>query len=110
MNKSPLATLVLVAPLLLTGAVGHAHDEHQWVQDKQLRGPSGQLCCGQNDCHLLPAEQLLPVENGWEVYWQGRTEFVLEKDTVKRAPDGRAHICLTGDGLIRCLIVPPPGS
>ena len=104
LDFSALATLLLLsAPVL-------AHDEHGWVERGKFRSPAGQLCCGVEDCHFLPVERLRPVEGGWEVHWDGRTEFVPEKDTLKHTPDGMAHICLPAGGPIRCLFIAPMGS
>ena len=99
-----------LALALLLASPALAHNDHEWVREGGFKSPTGIDCCDKNDCHVLPTDQLLPVEGGWAVYWKGKTEIVSEKETIKHSPDGKPHICLPEGGAIRCLFVPPMGS
>lgn len=92
----PWWSWVLLAGLIVwVAADGRAHDVYQdWFQPS-----TGKSCCNDHDCRPTAAWQ--DMNGTWWVRVRGRPIPVPGNRIVRKATDGRCHVCESG-GEIHC--------
>ncbi len=96
---------ILAAGMLLAGGAVLAHGDYDWIRTDHFRNPvTGEHCCGENDCVVLPAADVEPTQDGWRILSTG--ERIPERETL-RSKDGRFWRCHMPNGRRRCFFVPP---
>ncbi len=53
-------------------------------------------CCGQNDCHPIPCEEINEPKSG-VLEWNGH---LFSGDKIKPSEDGKCHACIFDNGLV----------
>jgi len=104
--------LVVVFCFAISGLL--AHDS--WISSGGFRNANGEWCCGEQDCVILPPEQVKRIsgpEPGyvWS-YLRGTVtinEFVPEPE-AQPSPDGEYWRCRRSDGSRRCFFAPRPST
>jgi hypothetical protein len=80
---------------------------HDFWMDRQKVDPlTKHLCCGENDCKIVPSEIAHVTPNGYRLDDSGET---IPWDHVQISPDGYMWRCRWG-GETQCFFAPPPGS
>lgn len=89
------------------GAAAHPGDDARAEWLRGLQTPGGMSCCNQQDCH--PTDAMMR-DGQWWVTDPTRTWEPVPADRVLTTPnlDGRAVVCRTPSGEIRCFV--PPAS
>lgn len=107
-RSSVKARILIVAVGIVTiGAAGTvlAHGDHDWMRVDSFRNPiTGEHCCGENDCAVVPAADVEVVPDGWKILSTG--ERIPEHETL-RSKDGRFWRCHQPNGKRRCFFAPP---
>jgi hypothetical protein len=86
-----------------SGAWGHEH----WISAKKFRNPlTGELCCGDNDCFMIPKEQVRLTKQGYEL----STGELVPYSEALPSEDGEYWRCKRYNGSRRCFFAPPLGS
>jgi hypothetical protein len=94
----------VISCLSLIGPPAFAHDS--WISRGGLRNASGEWCCGEGDCYVVPGEQVKVGKTGYTLF---NTEIVPFSE-AQPSPDGAFWRCKRPDGSRRCFFAPPPGS
>lgn len=83
-----------------------AHDDAEWIQRGRFQNAVGQLCCGVNDCRLVPDEDVRIVPGGYHVISLRETVPYSE---AQPSPDGKYWRCAWPTIKDRkCFFAPPP--
>ncbi len=106
--------LGLLFGALLLIAESRAHDGFLEFQKDPV---SGTACCGNNDCPIVPFDDLVPVPGG---YLYRPTGEVVENRRAQFHPDGKPRVCQwkfgpkgvehDPTGPIRCVFVAGGGA
>ena len=100
--------LLLATGLSMAGGPARAHDEHDWMRVDNFRNPiTGEHCCGENDCLVVPAADVEVTRDGWHIL--STDESIPERETL-RSKDGKFWRCHMPNGKRRCFFVPPGTS
>lgn len=86
--------------------VHEAHDDYDWINKGQYRGPDGSLCCGPSDCEAVPKERVQETPSGF--YLPDYKETVPHAEAVP-SEDGRFIRCHDFSGYRRCFFAPLNG-
>src|SRR5882672_1857530 len=78
-----------------------AHDS--WISRGGLRNAAGEWCCGENDCIVVPSEQVTMDGRGYILFGSERIPF----NEAQPSPDGAYWRCKRPDGSRRCFFAPP---
>lgn len=90
-----------------------AHDS--WINRGGFTGKgqgANELCCGENDCFVIPSAGVRIGSNGFEllsIVGIGVIETVPYSE-AQPSPDGQYWRCRRPDGTRRCFFAPPPGT
>jgi len=82
-----------------------AHDF--WINHGNYKAPTGEHCCGDNDCSLVPASDMKPTAAGWLIKSLGET---IPYSEAQQSEDGSFWRCKRYDGSRRCFFAPGMGS
>jgi hypothetical protein len=80
-----------------------AHDT--WLDGHKVDPQTKNLCCGENDCKIVPLEHFHATHSGWSMDDTGE---IVAYSRVQPSPDGEAWRCRWG-GETKCLFMPPMG-
>ncbi len=103
-------TALLAAGLSIAGAAGtaRAHGDHDWIRVDNFRNPiTGEHCCGEHDCFVVPAADVEMTRDGWHIL--SKDEHIPERETL-RSKDGKFWRCHMPNGKRRCFFAPPGTS
>jgi len=106
------------ALLFCTAALAHDH----WINQGRYTSPiDGMQCCGENDCFVIPPEQIRHITQGESGYvWRRQmadavgevvsvSEFIPDHE-VQASKDGQFWRCRKPDGSRRCFFAPFPST
>jgi hypothetical protein len=100
-----LCFLCALVCALFLAAPAMAHDS--WIAKGKFRSPvSGEWCCGDHDCFVVPAETVRSNGIGYEL--TKTAEIVPYRETLP-SMDGQYWRCHRPDGSRRCFFAPPVG-
>jgi hypothetical protein len=100
--------VLVAAGLSLSGGPARAHDDHDWMRVDNFRNPiTGEHCCGEHDCFVVPASDVEMTGDGWQILSTG--ERIPERETL-RSKDGKFWRCHMPNGKRRCFFAPPGTS
>lgn len=86
---------------LIFAAPAAAHDS--WISRGGYRSPvSGELCCGSNDCFIVPADNVKVNGAGYEL----RAHETVPYSEALPSADGQYWRCQKPDGSRRCFFAP----
>jgi hypothetical protein len=101
----------------LCGPVVTADEHDSWISRGGLRNAAGEWCCGEDDCFVVPTEQVSARVDGYHVVVH---QVVAGKDELRAeiapygeaqpSPDGAYWGCQRPDGSRRCFFAPPPNT
>lgn len=101
-----VAGVVLAAWFLIVASVpARAHD--LWINHGGYRAPTGESCCGKNDCFVVPDADVSPTSTGWLIH--SLDETIPYSETL-RSEDKNFWRCKRYDGSRRCFFSPDMGS
>lgn len=89
-----------------------AHES--WINRSRAKSAAGELCCGDNDCFVVPAEHVWAAPDGYHVALRlaadGQTYAieVVPFSDAQPAPDGQYWRCRKPTGERRCFFAPMP--
>jgi hypothetical protein len=98
-----------------------AHGPAEWVARGHLKNAAGELCCGENDCGVQVAGEIVATAQGYRVDATFKIvtadgTVILEEvheivpyDEAQPSPDGAYWRCRWG-GKRKCFFAPPPNS
>lgn len=101
--KTTLPALALMLALPTSSAFAHDF----WINHGNYKAPTGEHCCGDNDCTMVPARDVRPTAAGWLIESLGETIPYSEAQTSE---DGEFWRCKRFDGSRRCFFAPEPTS
>jgi hypothetical protein len=101
--KTTLPALALMLALPTSPAFSHDF----WINHGNYKAPTGEHCCGDNDCTMVPAGDVRPTAAGWLIESLGETIPYSEAQTSE---DGEFWRCKRFDGSRRCFFAPQPSS
>lgn len=108
LNKVLLALVVAIVASVRVERQAHGHGPAEWIERGLYRDPrSGELCCGPEDCQVVPARDVVETGDGWQVLSSG--ERIPRREALK-SHDGDFWRCQRTDGSRRCWFFPVPGS
>jgi hypothetical protein len=101
--------------LIVTSGLALGHDS--WINRGDFHNPSGELCCGEGDCFVIPARQVSARADGYHIWLLQplggadalRAEIVPYSE-AQPSPDGTYVRCKRPDGSRRCFFAPPPNT
>lgn len=97
--------LIAAAAVLALTGVAQAHDH--WINAGRYRSPvDSTLCCGENDCAVIPANEVRLTAAGYLL----RDGEVVPFREALLSEDGKYHRCHRYDGSRRCFFAPGYGS
>jgi len=99
---APIAAFVWLASTLHTWPHGAA----DWIQRGGYKNTVGELCCGERDCHEIPAADIRITPTGYLIKSLNETVPFHE---ATPSPTGTHWICVWG-GKRRCFFAPPPST
>lgn len=98
-----------------------AHDS--WISSGGFSNGAGEWCCGDGDCGIKTAGNVIARADGWHVNAvftiagsddKGNVSFGLHEtipySQAQPSPDGAFWACKRPDGSRRCFFAPPPNS
>lgn len=98
-----MRTLAIIA-LLLTTIPSYAHDH--WINRGGYKAPTGESCCGENDCFVVPESAVKITPMGYIFYGNE----VIPYSEMQRSEDGKYWRCKRPDGTRRCVFAPKGDS
>ncbi len=106
MLKRGLVGLFAGACLFGAASTSFAHDS--WIAHGKYRNPAtGEWCCGEHDCFVIPADKVAVGKTGYEIRYLGET---VPYERVLPSEDGKYWRCHRPDGTRRCFFAPEVGS
>ena len=109
-RRVDLRVILIIVGVSATGAAGSvlAHGDHDWIRVDNFRNPiTGEHCCGEHDCAVVPASDVEVEPGGWRILSTG--ERIPDRETL-RSKDGRFWRCHQPNGTRRCFFAPPGTS
>jgi hypothetical protein len=97
-----IGILTLVAVAFVSSA--SAHDF--WIDGQRVDPATKKLCCGENDCRVVPLEIAHVTQYGYRLE---DTNEIIPWSRVQPSPDGAMWRCQWG-GETQCFFAPPLGS
>jgi hypothetical protein len=82
----------------------HAHDF--WINWGGYRSPTGEHCCGDNDCKMLAPDEVKITPRGYALV----NGEVVPFSEAQTSEDGQYWRCKRYDGSRRCFFAPQPGT
>jgi len=104
-DAMPVARLAAGAMLLALASPAAAHDF--WINHGNYSSPEGVHCCGDNDCFVVPANDMQSTPRGWLIKSLGE---VVPFSEAQASEDGAFWRCKRYDGSRRCFFAPQPSS
>jgi hypothetical protein len=102
----PRSLVLTGAALLVLGtAAAVAHDS--WINRGGFRNISGEWCCGEDDCFVVPGENVSITPGGYLLREIGE---VVPFNEAQPSPDSAFWRCRRHDGSRRCFFAPPPAT
>lgn len=99
---------IIAAVLVLSPVSAWPHDDAAWIDHGKYRSTvNNTLCCGPNDCFVVPAEDMSAWAGGWNNNVTG--ELVPYRETHS-SEDGQFWRCKHSDGSRRCFFAPQPST
>jgi hypothetical protein len=105
MTLSKTLTPITVAAFLSWSAVPAAGHDF-WINHGAYKAPTGEHCCGDNDCRALGPEEVKITPRGY-VLTNGELVPFAE---AQASEDGEYWRCKRFDGSRRCFFAPQPSS
>jgi hypothetical protein len=81
-----------------------AHDF--WIDGRKVDPATKKLCCGENDCRMVPLSEAHVTQDGYRLEDTGE---IIPWRRVQPSPDGAMWRCRWG-GETQCFFAPPLGS
>lgn len=98
---------LIVASLMLAFLPVPAFSHDHWINAGRYRSPTdGMLCCGINDCAIIPIDRITATAIGYRL---SNGEIIPYSEALT-SEDGQYHRCHKPDGSRRCFFAPMPGS
>ena len=104
MTSLLLPTAALGA-LCLVASPASSHDF--WINHGAYKAPTGEHCCGNNDCFMVPAVDMQSTATGWLIK---SLEETIPYSEAQASEDGEFWRCKRYDGTRRCFFAPQPSS
>ena len=102
LSKTVLAAITLI--LLSTSPPAAAHDF--WINHSGYKAPTGEHCCGNNDCFSFSADEVKITPSGYSL----PSGEVVPFSEAQQSEDGEFWRCKRYDGSRRCFFAPQQGS
>ncbi len=96
------AFLVVLFTTLATPAA--AHDS--WINWGGYKSPTGEHCCGDNDCKIVPTDQVKATHRGYELL----NGEIVPYSEAQQSEDDHYWRCKRYNGSRRCFFAPGQGS
>jgi hypothetical protein len=96
--------VLLAAVAVLFAGQAQAHDS--WINWGGYKSPSGEHCCGDNDCQVLEPSQVKITQRGYALINGELVPF----SEAQPSEDGNYWRCKRYNGSRRCFFAPQPGS
>ena len=103
----PAKSAVPVTALALFCLSSHAFAHDFWINHSGYKAPTGEHCCGNNDCFVLSATDMQSTPAGWLIRSSGET---IPYSEAQPSEDGEFWRCKRSDGSRRCFFAPQPSS
>jgi hypothetical protein len=100
-----MRTTVIFA-LIVMAFVPRASAHDFWIDGRHVDPATKKLCCGENDCRMVPLETAHVTHDGYRLE---DTDEVIPWSRVQPSPDGAMWRCRWG-GQTQCFFAPPLGS
>ena len=98
-----LRTVALAIGVALASASpAIAHGEYDWINKGGYKGPTGDHCCGTDDCFKVDAKDIQESREGYRIPSQGVT---VPYSQVQRSEDEHYWICRSS-AKMRCFFAP----
>ena len=95
---------VAVIVALLAASPATAHDS--WINWNGYKSPTGEHCCGDNDCKMLDPSAVKATPRGYAL----SNGEVVPYSEAQSSEDSHYWRCKRYDGSRRCFFAPQPGS
>jgi hypothetical protein len=105
MTPSKIAVPLPLLAMLSFSQPSYAHDF--WIDHSNYKAPTGEHCCGDNDCKMLEESDMQATPAGWFIRSMDETIPYSEAQTSE---DGAFWRCKRSDGSRRCFFAPQPSS
>jgi hypothetical protein len=103
-----LWTFVLAAALAAFLFEAHAHGDAWWIEQGKFKSAEGSLCCGEQDCKVVPSDDVMATRAG---YYIKSLKETIPYSEAQPSPDGQYWRCAWPRLEDRkCWFAPPPGS
>jgi hypothetical protein len=113
----PVSGAVIALAFLCAPAFGQTMDDaghmHRttlhatfWINNGHYKSPTGEHCCGPNDCQRVDAEAVSITPRGYELVGGELVPFA----EAQTSEDGEYWRCKRYDGSRRCFFAPQPSS
>ena len=102
LSKTALAGAVLA--LFWYSPPAAAHDF--WINHSGYKSPTGEHCCGNNDCFAFSSDEVTITPSGYSL----PTGEVVPFSEAQTSEDGAYWRCKRYDGSRRCFFAPQQGS
>jgi hypothetical protein len=100
--QTPFAGALVALALLTTPAFAHDF----WINKGHYKSPSGEHCCGPNDCQRVDAQSVSITPRGYHLIGGELIPFA----EAQQSEDGEYWRCKRYDGSRRCFFAPQPSS
>jgi hypothetical protein len=95
------------AMLIFAWLAGPAPAHDFWINHSSYKSPTGEHCCGNNDCFEFSAADVAATPAGWLVKPLSET---IPYSEAQASEDGKFWRCKRNDGSRRCFFAPQPSS
>lgn len=102
-----LGVVFMVGLFIIGVSLAAAHGDAEWIMRGDYRAPTGEHCCGPEDCFKLDAADVAVVPGGYMV--KSVNEFI-PAEAALLSEDGNYWRCKRSDGSRRCFFAPGMGS
>lgn len=115
---------VLSIAVALTVNVSSAAAHDSWINWGGYKAPTGEHCCGDNDCEVVPDGGVKVVKAGYAISYRSRflewrsgsigtpvsVSEVVPFTEAQTSEDSHYYRCQRTDNTRRCFFAPTPGS